>query len=113
MIDRKKFREMFDYYDKEVVVEVIDDFIREYRQKLEEIRVNFDQGDFEKVRFHAHGYKGSIGTFMDPDAHKMAYSVEEAAKAEDPAIPGLLDQLRVVSDDLVRELEEVKKEYTG
>ncbi len=113
MIDRKKFKEMFDYYDKDVVVEVIDDFIREYRQKLEEVRKHVECGDFEKARFFAHGYKGSIGTFMDPDAQKLAFSVEEAANAADPAIRGMLDQLSTVSDDLARQLEEVKKDYSA
>ena len=61
MIDKVKFREMFAYYDKEVVAEVIDDFISEYEAKLNQIRDSIEDRNFELIRQSSHSFKGVVG----------------------------------------------------
>ena len=82
MIDKVKFKEMFAYYDKEVVAEVIDDFISEYEAKLNQIRDSIEDRNFELIRQSSHSFKGVVGTFMDPVPAQALRRTREPCKNE-------------------------------
>lgn len=66
MIDRPKFNENFQYFEKEIIVEIIDIFESEYEDRFKALRENISIRDFNQLKFHAHSLKGVIANFMDP-----------------------------------------------
>jgi hypothetical protein len=114
MIDKVKFKEMFAYYDKEVVAEVIDDFISEYETRLREIQAAIENGDAEMIRQTSHSFKGMTGTFMDPVPHKLSGDLETMAKgSEFTGMAETYTRLVKAADELAGELKMVRRDYVS
>jgi hypothetical protein len=114
MIDKVKFKEMFAYYDKEVVAEVIDDFISEYEVRLREIREAIEMRDAEMIRQSSHSFKGMSGTFMDPVPHMLSGELESLAKGNEfTGMPETYSRLVKAADELAEELKMVRRDYVS
>jgi len=114
MIDKVKFREMFAYYDKEVVAEVIDDFISEYETRLREIREAIEMRDAEMIRQSSHSFKGMSGTFMDPLPHRLSGELESMAKEDEfSGMPETYTRLVKAAKELAEELKIVRMDYVS
>jgi HPt (histidine-containing phosphotransfer) domain-containing protein len=109
MIERDDFREHFKYFDREVVVEIIDLFLETYQQQLTDLQKCITALDMEKVNMHAHSLKGLAGTFVDPDAKDIAAAIEEMAKnGEALGMPELFTRLRTSTHQMAGELKEIR-----
>jgi HPt (histidine-containing phosphotransfer) domain-containing protein len=80
MIDRVSFKERFGYFDKEIVVEIIDIFIDEYDDRIIKItRVIKDQ-NLDELKKTVHAFKGVIANFeVECIAYQKAASMEQEA----------------------------------
>ena len=113
MIDLERFKENFVYLDKEVVVEIIDIFLGEYKDRMASLQQNISDGDFTGLKFNAHSLKGVIANFMDPVTIELARALDEHAKNENSnGIQELFDNLSRETISLVVELEKIKKDFT-
>ncbi len=113
MIDREKFKENFVYLDNEVVVEIIDIFLGEYKERLANLQQNITEQNFTGLKFNAHSLKGVIANFMDPPTIELARSLDEQAKSENMnGLQELFDNLNRETLALVSELTELKNEFT-
>jgi HPt (histidine-containing phosphotransfer) domain-containing protein len=114
MIDRTKFNENFQYFDKEVVIEIIDIFVSEYDERFSNLDKNIRERDFDKLKFNAHSLKGVVANFMDPVTIDLTRRLDEAAKyREEKGLDDLYTQLRQASENLLSELKQFRTELTS
>jgi len=79
-IDWERFNENFQYFDKEIIHEVIENFFLEFEERLGTIEKNIADNDFKQLSFNAHGMKNVIGNFMANAPHELCRRIEEQAK---------------------------------
>lgn len=65
--------------DQELLKEVIEIFLKDYRNRMDKIREAMMRGEWEDLRSAAHGLKGSVGTMSAPRALEAALRLEIAA----------------------------------
>ena len=106
VIDWEQFNDNFQYYDKEVIKEVIYIFINEYDSRISNLQKDIDEKDYTNLAFHAHSFKGVIGNYMAPEVYELGRKLEELAIAKSSeGIPELFDKLKIGSKDLLIELK--------
>jgi len=111
MIDKESFRENFRYYDKNIVLQVIDIFVMEHQDRLRELETNVADIDFTAIDNNAHSFKGVL-TYMSPVVAEIARKLEYKGKEKDNSgLTKLLDELRVATLQLVEGLHEIRPEY--
>jgi hypothetical protein len=113
MIDRVKFKENFQYFEKEVVIEIIDIFESEYQERFMNLDKNMKERDFEKLKFNAHSLKGVVANFMDPVSIELSRKLDEAAKFKTEAgLDEIYSDLKNSCKSLLGELKSIKTELT-
>ncbi len=112
MIDKKQFTENFQYFDNEVVTEIINIFIDEYPERMETLRKNIDDKDFEQLKFNAHSLKGVVANFVAPEVQELARQLEmKGANKDLTDVETLFNELKEKSAVVVDELKELKKDF--
>jgi HPt (histidine-containing phosphotransfer) domain-containing protein len=111
MIDRKKFDDTFQYYDKDVILDIISIFEKELPGRLEKIHHNILEQDLAALAFNAHSLKSVAGTFMATEPAGLAMKMEQLATQGIPGeLPQLFAALKSASEELLRELLEIRRE---
>ncbi len=114
MIDRAKFNENFQYFDKEIIVEIIDIFISEYDERYAKLRKNVEERDFASLKFNAHSLKGVIANFMDPVTIDQSRILDEMSRDKiETGLTELFIDLEKNSERLLEELKTIKRELTS
>ena len=109
MIDREQFREQFQYYDEDVIVEVIGLFLSDYVARLGALRESLVNGDLETMVLQAHSLKGLAGTFAAPGPQAMAGELEEMGKrGQTEGLDDLFLRLESSMHELARDLETIR-----
>lgn len=113
MINRNEFNQNFQYFDKEIVIEIIDIFINEFEERFRNLKDDVSVHNFDKLKFDAHSLKGVIANFMDPDTIELAKRLDEMAKNKvTNGLEDTLVSLEVKSRVLLSELIKIKAELT-
>lgn len=106
-IDWERFNENFQYYDKEIIRDVIENFFEEYEERLSTIEKNIADNDLKQLSFNAHSMKSVIGNFMAPVPHELCRRIEEQAKQNSgEGIPELFAELKRLTYEMSDELKE-------
>ncbi|MBN2639109.1 MAG: Hpt domain-containing protein [Bacteroidales bacterium] len=112
IISKDQFIENFQYFDKEVVLEIINIFIDEYPDRLQTIQNNINNGDFDQLRFNAHSIKGVVANFIAPEVQAMARELEMKGTNKDASgVQELYDNFKNKADQMLEELNELKKNF--
>ncbi len=112
MIDKKQFLENFQYFDNEVVLEIINIFIDEYPERMATLRKNIDEKDFDQLKFNAHSLKGVVANFVAPDVQELARKLEMKGTDKDiKDIEILYDELKQKTGWVIEELEVLKNNF--
>lgn len=113
MINREKFQENFQYYDNNIIVEVMDIFFDEYASTLEKLEQSIKILDFETINSKAHGLKGVV-SYMSPELSELCYELEKLGqeKKSDRLHP-IFSQLKDGVLELVEELRIIRQEYAA
>ena len=112
MIDKKQFLENFQYFDNEIVNEIINIFIDEYPERMETLRKNIDEKDFEQLKFNAHSLKGVVANFVAPEVQELARQLElKGAHKDTTDVEQLYTELKEKTALVVEELKELKTEF--
>lgn len=112
MIDKKQFLENFQYFDKEIVVEIINIFIDEYPERMETLRKNIDEKDFDQIKFNAHSMKGVVANFVAPEVQELARQLEIKGANKDPEdVEELFNRLKEKAGQVIEELEVLKADF--
>jgi HPt (histidine-containing phosphotransfer) domain-containing protein len=110
IIDKEKFDENFQYYDQETIRMVIDNFLEESADRLDNIGKNIIDNDLEKLAFNAHSFKSVIGNFMAPKPYEVCKTLEEKAKQKSETdLYELFTELKSLTTTLISELKEYQK----
>lgn len=118
MVNKKEFLDTYSYFDKEVLIEIIDIFINEHKEKLQKLYTGISTHNFKDLRFDAHSLKGSIANFNAPVAWEISRDMEKLASyyldnngegfSEETMI-SMMDNLRDCVLEMVIDLKEIKE----
>jgi len=105
-IDWDQFNENFQYYDKEIIKEVIDIFIDEYDTRISNLKKNIEDKDYTNLAFNAHSLKSVIANYMAPKAYELTRRLEDLAKNKsDEGIDKNFTDLLNETNELLLELK--------
>jgi len=107
VIDWDQFNENFQYYDKSIIVEVIDLFFEEYEPRISSLQKNIDEKDFASLAFNAHSLKSVISNYMAPGALELTRKLEELGKSHSTeGLNEVFSELRSTTQELLLELKD-------
>ncbi len=112
MIDKKQFMDNFQYFDNEVILEIINIFIDEYPERMETLKKNIADKDFDQLKFNAHSLKGVVANFVAPEVQELARQLElKGAHKDLTDAEKIYRELKEKADIVVEELNELKKNF--
>lgn len=112
VINKTQFIENFQYFDKEIVCEIIDIFLKEYPARLKAIADNIESGDSDGLKFNAHSMKGVIANFIAPEPEQCARELEIMGTENNmEGAKETFEEFKECSSTMVDELEELKKQF--
>lgn len=79
MVNRKVFKETYQLFDQDVIIEIIDIFLDEYPEKLRKLCEDIAARDFKALRFTAHNLKGVVANFSAPAPLEIIKDFEQVA----------------------------------
>lgn len=79
MINKQEFLDTYGYFDKQVLIEIIDIFMDEFPGRIEKLLQEATEKNFPDLRFDAHWLKGTVANFCAPVAKEKAYELEKLA----------------------------------
>ncbi len=107
VIDWEQFNENFQYYDKSIIIEVIDLFLEEYEPRITNLEKNIKEKDFESLAFNAHSLKSVISNYMAPSALEITRKLEELGKNQtSEGIDEVFAKLKSITQELLIELKD-------
>ena len=110
IIDWEQFNENFQYYDKETIGLVIENFLEESDDRLCKMEKNISDRDFENLSFNSHSFKSVIGNFMAPKPYDVCRNLEELAKQKvETDLHVIFSELKTLTNGLKSELIDYKK----
>lgn len=102
----------FQYFDKEIVSEIIEIFIDEYPDRIENIAKSLESNDFSQLKFHAHSIKGVIANFAAPEAQETAKLLEnKGAEGIEEGTQELFEKLKLLTEAMLEELKVLKVNF--
>jgi len=111
MINKESFRDNFRYYDKSIVLQVIDIFLDEYPDRLIELEKNVSELDYPAIDNNAHSFKGAVA-YMSPLVAELARKLEFMGKEQsNGGIIETFEELRSVTRLLANDLKDIRTEY--
>jgi len=112
MIDKKQFLENFQYFDNDVILEIINIFIDEYPERMETLRKNIDEKDSDQIKFNAHSLKGVVANFVAPEVQELARQLEmKGANKDMEDVEVLFKELKEKTGLVIEELEVLKDNF--
>lgn len=117
-MNKQEFLDTYSYFDKDVLIEIIDIFLNEYQERINKLYVDIETRSFNELRFDAHGLKGVVATFCDPVAKDKAYELERSGARfmenngegfETAVYTSKLDELKECVYIIAKELTEIKE----
>ncbi len=111
-INKVQFIENFQYFDKEIVLEIIDIFLKEYSTRINTIADNIESCDYDNLKFNAHSLKGVIANFVAPKVERSARELEiMATKKNLDGAKELFEEFRDRSSIMIDELAELREKF--
>ena len=121
MVNKEEFLETYSYFDKSLLVEIIDIFLNEYEGRLEKIYKDVREHNYNDLRFDAHGIKGVIANFCAPEAWQIAKDLEFSGNEfisnngegfVEADVLARVDELRDSVIEMVSDLKELRDEIS-
>lgn len=119
MVNRNIFKQTYQLFDQDVIIEIINIYNDEYPEKLRKLAQSIKDRNFKELRFIAHNLKGVIANFSAPEALEIMKSFEITASqlleegANNVAAATLETQLAEVNATAIKigkDLEKIKQE---
>ncbi len=112
LINDQSFNESFSYFDKEIVVEIIDIFLNEYEDRLSTIKKSIDDVDFQNLKFQAHSLKGVVANFSAPKVQELAKILEnKGADSINENLNEDFEELDKLVRTMVEEISVLRENY--
>lgn len=119
MVNKQHFYDTYQYFDKSVIVEIIDIFINEYAERFDKLTKNIADRDFQNMRFNAHSLKGVIANFSAPVPLEMVRVFEKTAAYllesngddfDESTLTKKLQEIKEATIIMANQLGEIKEE---
>lgn len=112
VINKVQFIDNFQYFDKEIVVEIIDIFLKEYPERMKSIADNIESCDYDNLKFNAHSMKGVIANFVAPKVEQSARELEIMANEKNlDGAKELFEEFKVSGSIMIDELAELREKF--
>lgn len=112
MIDKNLIRENLRYYDKPVIVQIMDMFIDDYPIRFEELQKSIANLDFAGIDHNAHSLKGVVA-YLSPEVFELARKLEQMGKNKtSEGLQEAFGMLKTGILELVEVLQDMRTEYT-
>lgn len=120
MVNKQVFTDTYQYFDKSVIMEIIDIFIDECPGRMTALEQNIKEANFEKFRFNAHSLKGVVANFSAPPVFQKvkeleqmaAHLIEEDGKGiNNEELLASLSIIKTMVDEMMDDLKKIKEEY--
>ncbi len=112
VINKEQFQENFKFFDKEIIVEIIDLFIGEFDDRMKSIKDSIESSDMAALKFNAHSLKGVISNFVADEPQLLAKQLEDKADQEDQTVLiEIYHNLYTSTAILVDELKDIRIIY--
>ena len=113
MIDKDIIRENFKYYDKSVIVEIMDIFLSEYPARFEKLQKNIIELNYSGINENAHSLKGIV-SYFSPDIAELTRQIEALGKEESSdGLQQTFDSLKNGILQLVEVIKVMRQEYAS
>ncbi|MFZ4545805.1 MAG: hypothetical protein ACOYN4_00140 [Bacteroidales bacterium] len=113
MINWEEFNSFYQYFDNEVIIEIVDLFLEEYEGKMETLKKSIDELYFEEIQRNLSSIRGIIRNFYDPVADAASNRLKEMGYSETSVgITEEFEKFKIAADKLVIELQEYRKTLT-
>lgn len=104
---------MYENFDKEVVIEIIDIFLKEYPERISLLEADIVNRNFDGLYKHAHSVKGVISNFYDENARQWALQMETKGKNLDASgLEDIFRNFKLACDSLIAELQQIREQYS-
>jgi HPt (histidine-containing phosphotransfer) domain-containing protein len=111
MIDWNNFNNYLQSYDKDLVLKLIDMFIRDYPDNMRAMKEIVEKRDFARLDSLAHNLKSNCGLFGGIEAAELALKLEMMGKEiADYNMDVVYERFVSASEELVQELKLYRKE---
>lgn len=112
VINKEQFIENFQYFDKEIVIEIIDIFLKEYSERINAIADNIESCDYDNLKFNAHSMKGVIANFVAPQAEQCARELEIMGTEKNiDGAKELFEEFKESGSIMIDELAELREKF--
>ena len=98
--------------DTELLVELLDIFLEDYKEKHKLLEELITHKDFEQIRNVAHSLKGAAGNISATDFHRSFSAMEQFG--DESNLDGINKMMLKLEEDfpkLQRSIEEIKAKY--
>lgn len=114
VINKEQFQENFKFFDKEIIVEIIDLFIGEFDDRMKGLKDSIESSDMAALKFNAHSLKGVISNFVADEPRELAKILEEKASQKDKSdLVEIYHKLYASAAMLVDELKDIRIIYAN
>ncbi len=97
--------------DKEFLIEILHDFLKQVKSQIEPIRQAISRGDAETVRREAHSIKGGAANLGANDLSMKAFELEDIGKSG--ILEGSAESLQKLEKELMRLENYAKNQQAG
>jgi len=81
MINEEKFHATYRNFDREIVLEIIDIFLKEYDDRVEKLVTFYTTGNYDELSKTAHAFRGVISNFeTDCAAYHQISDLENSTR---------------------------------
>ncbi len=109
MIDLSRFEQFSRHFDKELITEIIDVFIREYPARIDTLHKNIEELDFANLEENIHGFKGAISNFMAPEPVSLCRKLKDMARQRrSDGLEEIFLELKSATEILITELRALR-----
>ena len=98
--------------DTELLIELLDIFLEDYKEKNTQLKELIAKKDFEQVRNVAHSLKGAAGNISAQDFHHSFAAIEQYASENN--LDGINEMMGKLQEDfpaLQKSIDEIKAQY--
>ena len=113
VIDRAEIDDLLKYLPPEEFIELIDEYLLEYKRLMKEITLNLLHRDVKLLRNNFHSLRGQTGTFRAPLISEFLYVLELLAKdGEIEKIEESIKPMNKVMENFLVALKELREDYS-
>ena len=104
MIDKQEFDNFFKEFDKSVIIEIIDEFVKQQPEIIGLLEQSFADYNLVQIMVWSHKFRTTCGLFRDPVSTKHLQLMEEAANRK------IIEVVDILIHDYPDSLKKIRQE---